>query len=104
VVLWCAGWALVAFHRTRWAGIGVLVAAVALGGSAWRIARQYGEPAAIVLRDEVPLRSAPYGSAAAVRWLAAGDAVRIRRQEGAYLLVDRANGSGWVQVGEVARL
>jgi len=103
-VLWCAGWALVAFHRTRWAGIGVLVAAVALGGSACRIARQYGEPAAIVLRDEVPLRSAPYGSAAAVRWLAAGDAVRIRRQEGAYLLVDRANGTGWVQVGEVARL
>jgi hypothetical protein len=103
-LLWSLGWVLVAVRRSRPVGIGFLVAAVAVGGAGWRLAQRYREPAAIVLRDEVPLRSAPYGSAAALRWLAAGDAVRIRRQVGAFLLVDRAGGAGWVQVGEVARL
>jgi tetratricopeptide (TPR) repeat protein len=103
-LLWCAGWFLVAFRRGRRVGIAVLVSAAVLGGAGWRLEQRYREPAAIVLRDEVPLRSAPYGSAAAVRWLAAGDAVRVRRRAGAFLLVDRAGGLGWVEVGEVARL
>jgi len=103
-VLWCAGWALVAFRRTRWAGVATLALAALCGGAAWRVVHEYRAPAAIVLRDEVPLRSAPYGSATAVRRLVAGDAVRIRRQAGAFLLVERAGGTGWVQVGEVARL
>jgi hypothetical protein len=102
--LWCVGWLFVAFRRSRRVGIAFLAAAVAAGGAGWRLAERYREPAAIVLRDEVPLRSAPYGGAAAVRWLAAGDAVRVRRQAGAFLLVERAGGAGWVQVGEVARL
>ena len=31
-------------------------------------------------------------------------AVRVERQAGLWLLVERPGGAGWVQVGEVARL
>jgi hypothetical protein len=101
---WVAAWALLARRRTR--RIGLALAAVAAIGVvvAWRVDRAYRQPAAIVLRDDVPLRSAPFGSASATRSLVAGSAVRVERAEGAWLLVARAGGRGWVLAGEVARL
>lgn len=101
---WVVAWALLAWRRTR--RIGLALAALAVVGAvvAWRVDRAYRQPAAIVLRDDVPLRSAPFGSASATRSLVAGSAVRVERAEGAWLLVERAGGRGWVLAGEVARL
>jgi len=102
--LWLLGWGLVSFRRGRRPGVVLLAVALMLGIAGWRLDRRYREPTAIVLQDDVPLRGAPYGSADANRQLAAGDAVRVRRRLGAFLLVDRAGAMGWVLVGEVARL
>jgi len=102
--LWLLGWGLVTFRRGRRPGVALLAIALALGVAGWRLDRRYREPTAIVLRDDVPLRTAPFGSADANRQLVAGDAVRVRRRLGAFLLVERAGAMGWVLVGEVARL
>jgi len=103
-VLWLIGWGLIAFRRIRRVGMAVLALALAAGVAGWRLERRYRAPAAIVLQDDVPLRAAPYGSADAGRHLSAGDAVRVRRRRGSFLLVDRGGTDGWVLVGEVARL
>jgi hypothetical protein len=104
VVLWVLGWGAVLHRRLRRAGLVLLLGALAAGVAGWRVADWYRRPTAIVLAADVPLRVAPYGSAEASRPLGAGDAVRVMRQAGAWLLVERAGGMGWVQVGEVARL
>jgi Flp pilus assembly protein TadD len=103
-VLWVVGWAAVLRRRLRRAGVALVLAAVVAAFAGWQVAEWYRRPVAIVLADHVPLRVAPYGSADASRPLAAGDAVRIRRYHGPWLLVARPGGLGWVQVGEVARL
>lgn len=103
-VLWVLGWAAVLSRRLRRAGVALVLAALAAAGAGWQVAEWYRRPVAIVLADDVPLRVAPYGSAEASRPLGAGEAVRVRRRQGPWLLVTRAGGLGWVQVGEVARL
>jgi hypothetical protein len=101
---WLAAWALLAWRRTRRIGLVLAALAGVLAVAAWRVDRSYRRPAAIVLRDDVPLRSAPFGSASAARSLVAGSAVRVDRAQGAWLLVERAGTKGWVLAGEVARL
>jgi len=101
---WLAAWALLPWRRTRRIGIAVAAVALAAAAAGWHIDRSYRRPAAIVLRDDIPLRSAPFGSASAARSLVAGSAVRVDRAEGAWLLVERAGSAGWVLAGEVARL
>jgi hypothetical protein len=101
---WLAAWALLPWRRTRRIGLALAVIAAVAAVAAWRIDRSYQQPTAIVLRDDVPLRSAPFGSASAARSLVAGSAVRVDRAEGAWLLVERAGSMGWVLAGEVARL
>jgi len=102
--LWVLGWAAVLARRMRRAGVALLLAAVAAGAAGWQVSAWYRRPTAIVLTDGVPLRAAPYGSAEALRPLDAGDAVRVRAQQGPWLLVARPGAQGWVQAGEVARL
>lgn len=101
---WLAAWALLPWRRTRRIGIALAVIALTAAVAAWHIDEAYRRPAAIVLRDDIPLRSAPFGSASAARSLVAGSAVRVDRTEGAWLLVERAGSTGWVLAGEVARL
>jgi hypothetical protein len=103
-ILWVLGWGLVLHRRVRRAGVALVLAAVAAGAAGWLVADWYRRPTAIVLADGVPLRVAPYGSADAARPLGAGQALRVMRQDGTWLLVERPGGMGWVQVGEVARL
>jgi hypothetical protein len=85
-------------------GIALLVTAGLALAYGWQVRRQYAAPVAIVLHDEIPLRSAPYGSAPAARSLYAGSAVTLLRIDGAWMLVKRGDGEGWVLRGEVARL
>jgi hypothetical protein len=103
-VLWIGGWLLIALRRTRRAGWVVLGLALAAVGTAAYLARRYAEPAAVVLRTEVPLRAAPYGTAAGDRRVFAGNVVRVLGASGAWLLVERGGARGWVLPGEVARL
>lgn len=101
---WLVGWALVAFTHAR--RVAVVVMTLGLAGAtlaAW-VARRYSEPVAVVLPAEVPLRPAPYGSASADRRVYGGSVVRVLRQDGAWLLVERGDARGWVLPGEVARL
>jgi tetratricopeptide (TPR) repeat protein len=102
--LWVLGWAAMLRRSLRRAGLALVLAAVAAAFAGWQVAAWSRRPVAIVLADDVALRGAPYGSAEALRPLAAGDAVRVRRQQGPWLLVARPGSVGWVQVGEVARL
>ena len=102
--LWVLGWGLALYRRVRRAGVALLLAAAAAGSAGLVVAEWYRRPTAIVLADDVSLRVAPYGSADAARPLGAGQALRVLRQEGAWLFVARRGGMGWVQLGEVARL
>ena len=102
--LWILGWGMLPWRRVRRVALLVLIVAAGVGVAGWRVAAAYRQPTAIVLADDVPLRQAPYGSAEPVRRLNAGAAVRVERQAGLWLLVERPGGAGWVQVGEVARL
>jgi hypothetical protein len=104
VLSWLAAWALLPWRRTRIAGMGLVLVAAAAALLAWHIDREYRQPAAIVLHDDVPLRSAPFGSASPSRTLVAGSAVLVNRRDGAWLLVERAGSDGWVLGSEVARL
>lgn len=104
VMLWIIGWGMLLWRRMRRAGVVLLIAAGGVGVAGWQVAARYRQPTAIVLADGVPMRQAPYGSAEPVRRLNAGEAVRVARQEGPWLLVERQGGTGWVQFGEVARL
>jgi hypothetical protein len=104
VALWLCGWLLLGFRRARPVGWGAV--AVALVGAALSayVARRYAEPVAVVLRTEVPLRPAPYGSAGGDRRIFAGSVVRVLGADGVWLLVERGDARGWVLPGEVARL
>jgi hypothetical protein len=104
VVLWVLGWSAVLQRRVRRAGVALLLAAALAGTAGWLVGEWYRRPTAIVLADDVSLRVAPYGSADAARPLGAGQALRVMRQEGAWLLVARPGTMGWVRLGEVARL
>jgi hypothetical protein len=102
--LWLLGWLLIAARRVRPLGWGILgIAGLMAGVSGWA-SRRYGDPVAVVLRTEVPLRAAPYGSAAGDRRVYAGSVVRVLATDGAWLLVERGDARGWVLPGEVARL
>ncbi len=60
----------------------------------------------IILPNEVPLRLTPTADAQEQTRLAAGEAVRLERARGAYLLVRTANATGWVrrdQLGFISR-
>ena len=103
-VLWILGWVAVPFRRTRRLGMVIVLSGALVGGYGALVAWRYGQPAAVVLHDEVPMRSAPYGSASSERRLYAGSAVRVLRAEGVWLFVERGDARGWVLPGEVARL
>ena len=103
VAAWILGWLLL-LPRRRAAGVTLLAVAGIAATAAWAIEARYAQPTAIVLDEGVPLRTAPYGTAAASRQLVRGIAVRIERARDGWLLVERSGARGWVRQGEVARL
>lgn len=103
-ILWMGGWLLVGVGRARRFGWGVVAAAAAVAGASALVRVEARRPVAIVLAQDVPLRSAPFGSAEATRVVLRGSAVEVDRRDGPWLLVARGDARGWVHEDEVARL
>ena len=99
--LWILGSVLMLLRRWRPIALGVLAAAVVAGVYGARTIRRYGEPVALTLAGETPLRDAPYGSASGSRRLREGTAVRIEQVRPGWYLVAHADSRGWVLTGEV---
>ena len=102
--LWIAGWLALAKSRRKRFAAAVVATAVVLAGFAGYLHRHYSEPVGLVLVARAPLREAPYGAAPAPYRFAQGAAVRIEREDGAWLLVTRRDQTGWLLVDEVGRL
>lgn len=103
-LLWVGGWLLVGVGRARRFAWGVVVVAAAVAGAGARVSAEARRPIAIVLAQDVPLRSAPFGSAEATRVILEGSAVEVDRRDGSWLLVARGDARGWVHEDEVAGL
>jgi hypothetical protein len=104
VVLWLVAWvAWAAGARHRWPAV---VAALALSAAAYggTVLQRYAQPVALVMNSQTPLRVAPYGSAPADFELEEGAAVRIEREQGAWVLVTGGNERGWLLRAEVVPL
>jgi hypothetical protein len=93
--------------RRRHAVAIVVLGAVALGATAFGITeRQRRERSlAVVVAGEVPVRTAPYGSATAAATVRAGAALLVGRRYGRWVEVRRPDGMrGWVLAGEIVPL
>ncbi len=100
---WLIGWLLLGTSHRRRYGVVVLMIAVIAAGHALYTEARYGAPVAFVL-GETPLRSAPYGPAPASMDLAPGLAVRVRRSQGAWHLVEHGGARGWLLRWELVGL
>jgi hypothetical protein len=104
IVLWMLGWALVAKRaRLRMVLIAMGFAAV-LGAYTGVVRLRYRTPVALVVREDTPLRVAPYGSAAPVEPLQAMMAVQVERSWGPWRLVSRGERRGWLHETEMVGL
>ncbi len=103
-VLWVGGWLLLGVGRARRFAWGVVVVAAAVAGAGARVRVEARRHIAIVLAHDVPLRSAPFGSAEAARVIVEGSAVTVDRRDGSWLLVARGDVHGWVHEDEVTGL
>jgi len=101
--LWVLGSVLLLFRRWRPIALGAIIAALAAGGYGGSALRRYGQPVAVTLAGETPLREAPYGSASASRRLREGTAVRIERVRPGWYLVAHGGTRGWVMPDELLR-
>jgi hypothetical protein len=104
LLLWVVGWVLVTLRRRARTVALVFGLAALAGGYAMWVGDRYAKPVAIVRGDDVPLRTAPYGSAPAARPLSGGSAVLVEREQGAWALVRRGREEGWLLRTEIARL
>ena len=106
VLCWLAGWTMLVLGRGR-VGARVVASfaiAVVLGGASLALWRWYREPLAIVTSASA-LRLSPHGRAPELAPLASGTAVRPVRTDGAWRLVEAADGrTGWVPAEALARV
>lgn len=102
--LWLVTWVLVAAGMPVGRVLVAATLAAVAGAYGWQVLEQYHRPTALVVTPSAPVRTAPHGSASPARQLSEGTAVRIDRQEGAWLLISREGTSGWVLAEEVARI
>jgi hypothetical protein len=93
------GWVLRPRWRDRWTALLVIAGVAAVGGFALRI--WYRRPVAVVL-DQTTMRLSPHGRAPAVGPLEAGAAVRVLRNDRAWVLVRAARAEGWVAADAIA--
>jgi len=103
-LLWILGWTTIAIHKARWGAVTVCLLAVALAGYGRHVTTMYDSPVAIVAGAETTLRVAPYGPAQTQRILDEGMALRIVRETGAWILVERGIDKGWLLRDEVIPL
>ena len=102
-LLWVGGWVLIGLTRPMAGGM-VLGVATLVAAAGWAEHQVYARPLAFALRDDVPLREAPFGLAPSQRAVAAGAALEVDRVMTPWLLVRRGAVRGWVLTGDVARL
>jgi hypothetical protein len=103
-VLWVLAWlAYLAWGSPRRLMV-PLSAALLVAGFAGYLHSRYQTPVGLLLDPTVALREAPFGGAPPVASLGAGIAVRILREEGAWLLVVREGLQGWVLAEDVGRV
>ena len=101
---WIFAWVLWGMRaRTRY-GVGLLVVAAALVVYGGYVGRRYGEPIALVVHSQTPLREAPYGSARARVELDETAAVRIEQEWGVWRLVTHGDAQGWLLASEVTEI
>jgi hypothetical protein len=101
---WILAWVLWGVRAGRRYGIALLVVAAALVAYGGYVGRRYGEPTALVVRSQTPLREAPYGSARARVELDEAAAVRVEREWGVWRLVTHGNAQGWLLVSEITEI
>src|ERR1041385_2050645 len=87
----------------------VLLLSASVAIAAWILAavewQRRERPVAVVIRESVPVRAAPYGGASATTSLSAGAALIVGRAYGPWREVRRRDGvHGWVLEGEIAAL
>ena len=80
----------------------VALAAAALGGAEWQ---RRGRAVGVVVANDAPVRTAPYGGASAAATAHAGAALIMGRRYGRWVEVHRPDGvRGWVLAGEIVPL
>ena len=84
-------------------GLGaVALGAAVLGGAEWQ---RRARAVAVVVANEAPVRTAPYGGASAAATAHAGAALIVGRRYGRWVEVHRPDGvRGWVLAGEIVPL
>ncbi|NIM48320.1 MAG: hypothetical protein GTN62_01610 [Gemmatimonadales bacterium] len=103
-VVWLACWIAIGLKvRARYAALLVALAVLVAAYGAY-VTSRYEARVALVLTSGTPMRPAPYGPALATRELDEGDAVRIEREQGAWVLVRQGEARGWLLRSEVVRL
>jgi hypothetical protein len=102
--LWLIGWLCLVMRVHRAIAIPLLATGILCVAYSAFVQRRYRERAAIVVRADTPLRSAPYGTASTMRALSEDAAVRVTRADGAWLLVRRGDALGWVLADDVEAL
>jgi hypothetical protein len=102
--VWIVAWIGIALRLRRLFTIPACLVALVLAAFGLQVAKMYSAPVALVLSPEVPLRTAPYGPAQPMQFLAEGAAVRVSRIEGPWMLVERGDDSGWLLQEEVVAL
>jgi BatD DUF11 like domain/Bacterial SH3 domain len=102
--LWLSGWLFLGLTKRRWRAVPLLVASVLAVSYAAYVHHRYTQSMAIVVNSEVPLRTAPYGTASSSRSVTADAVVHVSRSEGAWMLVRRGGAVGWVLAEDLAPL
>jgi hypothetical protein len=104
ILLWVLTWTCVGFRlRKRWS-ISTCILAFVCAGYGAQLRARYASPVALVLASETVLRAAPYGPAQAQRILDEGMALRVKRETGSWILVERGMDAGWLMRDEVVPL
>jgi hypothetical protein len=103
--LWLLAWIFIFAdrRRLRMRSALSLAASLLLGAAAGIVAARYHRAVAIVVAD-APLRVSPHGRAPEVSSLGATQAVRLRRQQDGWWLVDAAGKAGWLPATVLARI
>jgi hypothetical protein len=102
---WLAGWIGIGVER-RWRGRWLVVLAVGVVAAvgAATVEKRESHPIGIIVAD-ASITISPHERAPVVTAASRGNAVRIEREEGGWLLIVDANGqTGWLPAARVARL